>query len=203
MRSFDYIVVGGGSAGCVAAARLVGEFGARVLLLEAGGAYKGRVLTAPAGVSRIVGGTRYLTQHRTVPQDQLGGRVQVIPQAKVLGGGSSINAQAYMRGRAADYDAWGEIARTDLWSWDRILPHFIRAGCLGHAADRVGEHQRADNGRRRPRCVDHVRRRRAIAGRRLPGTAIRSKLKLWPGTNRWPATCWARFSRNHINWLIS
>ncbi len=122
----DYIVVGGGSAGCVTAGRLAGEFGARVLLLEAGRDYGDWILTVPAGFSRILGGTKYLTQHRTVPQDQLGGRVQVIPQAKVLGGGSSVNAQAYMRGRAADYDLWGEITRSDLWSWRTMLPHFTR-----------------------------------------------------------------------------
>jgi len=126
-QGYDYIIVGGGSAGCVAAARLVGEFGARVLLLEAGGRDGALVLQAPAGFSRVLGGTKYLTQHQTVPQEQLGNRVQVIPQGKVLGGGSSVNAQAYMRGRAADYDAWGTIAGSDLWSWERILPHFMRA----------------------------------------------------------------------------
>lgn len=125
-RAFDYIVIGGGSAGCVAASRLVGEFGARVLLLEAGGEYKDWILKVPAGFSKILGGTKYLTQHQTVPQEQLGGRIQVIPQGKVLGGGSSVNAQAYMRGRAADYNIWGEMAKTDLWSWEKILPHFTR-----------------------------------------------------------------------------
>lgn len=125
-KAYDYLVIGGGSAGCVAASRLVGEFGARVLLLEAGGDYKNWILKAPAGFSRILGDTRYLTQHRTVPQEQLDGRIQVIPQGRVLGGGSSVNAQAYMRGRAADYDAWGEIANTDLWSWEALLPHFTR-----------------------------------------------------------------------------
>ena len=123
-RTYDYIVVGGGSAGCVAAGRLAGEFGARVLLLEAGGDYKDWILKVPAGFSRILGGTRYLTQHQTVPQAQLGGRIQAIPQGKVLGGGSSVNAQAYMRGRAADYDLWGEITRSDLWSWPVMLRHF-------------------------------------------------------------------------------
>lgn len=124
-RPFDYIVVGGGSAGCVAAGRLAGEFGARVLLLEAGGDYKDWILKVPAGFSRILGGTKYLTQHQTVPQAQLGGRIQAIPQGKVLGGGSSVNAQAYMRGRAADYDLWGKIAQSGLWSWPVMLRHFM------------------------------------------------------------------------------
>jgi len=123
-KSFDYIVVGGGSAGCVAAARLVSDFGARVLVLEAGADYGAWILRIPAGFAKMLDGSRYLTQHWTVPQEQLGGRVQLIPQGNVLGGGSSINAQGYMRGRAADYDAWGEIAKTDLWSWEKILPHF-------------------------------------------------------------------------------
>jgi choline dehydrogenase len=121
---FDYIIVGGGSAGCVAASRLVGDLGARVLLLEAGGNYGAFLLRAPAGFSRMLEGSRYLTRYSTVPQEQLGGRVQVIPQGNVLGGGSSINAQGYMRGRAADYDAWGEITKSNLWSWETILPHF-------------------------------------------------------------------------------
>ncbi|MCP4381734.1 MAG: NAD(P)-binding protein [Hyphomicrobiales bacterium] len=124
-RAFDHIIVGGGSAGCVAAWRLAGT-GARVLLLEAGGDYKDWILKVPAGFSRVLGDTRYFTRHRTVPQEQLGGRELAIPQGKVLGGGSSVNAQAYMRGRVADYDAWGAFAKTDLWSWEKILPHFTR-----------------------------------------------------------------------------
>ncbi len=125
-RSYDYIVVGGGSAGCVAASRLVRDFGARVLMLEAGGGYKDWILKVPAGFSKILDGDRYLTQHHTVPQEQLDGRVQVIPQGKVLGGGSSVNAQGYMRGRAADYDVWGTMTKSNLWSWANMLPHFTR-----------------------------------------------------------------------------
>ena len=78
-KAYDYIVVGGGSAGCVVASRLAGEFGARVLLLEAGGPYKDWILKVPAGFTKILGGKKYLTQHQTVPQTQLGGRVQMIP----------------------------------------------------------------------------------------------------------------------------
>lgn len=125
-RTYDTIIVGGGSAGCVAAGRLVGEFGQRVLVLEAGGDFGDWILRVPAGFSQILGGDKYLTQHRTVPQAQLDGRVQMIPQGKVLGGGSSVNAQAYMRGRAVDYDRWGAIVGSDLWSWEKILPHFMR-----------------------------------------------------------------------------
>jgi choline dehydrogenase len=120
----DYIIVGGGSAGCVAAARLTSEFKASVLVLEAGPADRGMLLRIPSGFVRLLAGSKYITYHQTVPQPQLGGRELPIPQANVLGGGSSINAQAYMRGRIADYDAWGAIARSDLWSWQRILPHF-------------------------------------------------------------------------------
>ena len=65
-----------------------------------------------------------MTQHLTVPQPQLDGRVLTIPQGKVLGGGSSVNAQAYMRGRKADYDSWGETSGSELWSWAAMLPHF-------------------------------------------------------------------------------
>ncbi|HEX2526313.1 MAG TPA: GMC family oxidoreductase N-terminal domain-containing protein [Geminicoccus sp.] len=122
--SYDYIVIGGGSAGCVAAWRLTQEFGAKVLLLEAGGPDDGWLLRIPAGFVKLLSSKKYMSHHETVPQPQLDGRVLTIPQGRVLGGGSSINAQAYMRGRIADYDAWGELAGSEAWSWEKILPHF-------------------------------------------------------------------------------
>jgi choline dehydrogenase len=126
---YEYIIVGGGSAGCVAAARLSSEFKASVLLLEAGAVDTSMLLRIPAGFLKILSGKKYITYHQTVPQPQLGGRQVSIPQAKVLGGGSSVNAQAYMRGRTADYDAWGTIAGTDLWTWEQILHHFRAMEC--------------------------------------------------------------------------
>ena len=126
--SYDYIVVGGGSAGCVAAARLVTESGARVLLLEAGYSHRHPLLDMPPGIFKMINGSKYMRYHQTVPQEHLNGRMHDIPQANVLGGGSSVNAQVYMRGRPSDYDEWHELLRGDNdypgWSWADVLPHF-------------------------------------------------------------------------------
>jgi choline dehydrogenase-like flavoprotein len=125
---FDYIVVGGGSSGCVVAARLVKEAGARVLLLEAGHSNRHPLLDMPPGIFRMINGSKFMRYHHTVPQEHLGGRVHDIPQGHVLGGGSSVNAQVYMRGRPADYDEWHELLRGDNdypgWRWADVLPHF-------------------------------------------------------------------------------
>src|SRR3954454_8518189 len=125
---YDYIVVGGGAAGCVAAARLVRDGGARVLLLEAGHSHRHPLLDMPPGIFKMVNGSKFMRYHKTVPQEHLNGRVHDIPQGHVLGGGTSVNAQVYMRGRPADYDDWHELLRGDNdypgWSWNDVLPHF-------------------------------------------------------------------------------
>jgi len=122
----DYIIVGGGSAGCVAAWRLISETGARVVLLEVGGDYRGPYLKLSPGFSRLVPKGIHCTLHRTVPQTNLDNRVLEIATGRVLGGGSSVNAQVYMRGCRADYDQWGTTAGSDSWSWNALLPHFRR-----------------------------------------------------------------------------
>jgi len=126
-ETFDHIVVGGGSAGCVAAARLV-RAGARVLVLEAGHSHRHPLLDMPPGIFKLINGSRFMRYHRTEPQPHLDGRVHDIPQANVLGGGSSVNAQVYMRGRPADYDAWQELLHGNNdavgWGWEDVLPHF-------------------------------------------------------------------------------
>jgi len=127
-ESFDHIVVGGGSAGCVAAARLASEGGARVLLLEAGYSNRHPLLDMPPGIFKMINGSKFMRYHKTTPQEHLDGRVHDIPQGNVLGGGSSVNAQVYMRGRPSDYDEWQEILRVNNdnvgWGWDDVLPYF-------------------------------------------------------------------------------
>jgi len=124
---FDVIVIGGGSSGCVAAARLVAG-GARVLLLEAGHSHRHRLLDMPPGIFKMINGSKFMRYHRTVPQAHLDGRVHDIPQGHVLGGGSSVNAQVYIRGRPSDYDAWDAMLCGDNqnpgWGWRDVLPHF-------------------------------------------------------------------------------
>jgi choline dehydrogenase len=126
MPSFDYIVVGGGSSGCVVAGRLVAEHGARVLLVEAGPRRTNPILAMPAGYIKYLAHDTYLTFHRVLPQPQLDGRAPIVPQAKVLGGGSAVNAMVYIRGQAADYDGWDEALGGAGWSYADLLPHFIK-----------------------------------------------------------------------------
>ncbi|MEX0276948.1 MAG: GMC family oxidoreductase [Ruegeria sp.] len=129
-ETFDHIVIGGGSAGAAAAARLVNAGKCRVLLLEAGHSHRHPLLDMPPGIFKMINGSKFMTYHKTEPQDHLDGRVHDIPQAKVLGGGSSVNAQVYMRGRPSDYDAWQEVLRQNNdgvgWGWDDVLPYFRR-----------------------------------------------------------------------------
>jgi len=122
---YDYIVVGGGSAGCVAAARLVKEFGARVLLLEAGPLDAHRLIEMPAGfVKLLFRPSPFVTVYESEAQPSLGGRSVSIMQGHVLGGGSSVNAMTYTRGVPADYAKWNEATGGAGWEWDSLLPYF-------------------------------------------------------------------------------
>lgn len=129
-EEYDHIVVGGGASGCVAAARLVTDGGRRVLLLEAGYSHHHPLLDMPPGIFKLINGSKYMTYHHTVPQQHLGGRAHDIPQGNMLGGGSSVNAQVYMRGRPSDYDEWDQILRGNndgaRWDWPTVLAHFRR-----------------------------------------------------------------------------
>ena len=126
MQGYDFIIVGGGSAGCVIAARLSEAADARVLLLEAGGNGKGLLFQIPAGFAKMTKGVASWGWS-TVPQRHMKDRVLWYTQAKVLGGGSSINAQIYTRGNAADYDAWETQHNCRGWNYRTLLPYFRKA----------------------------------------------------------------------------
>lgn len=127
---FDYIIVGGGSSACVVAAKLVANGRARVLLLERGPAKPNAIMNFPAGYMKFLAKDTYLAMHKTAPQPQLDGRGPIVPQGRVLGGGSTVNAMVYMRGQAADFDLWNELVTgpgaddDGAWSYRDLLPYF-------------------------------------------------------------------------------
>ncbi len=122
---FDYIIAGGGSSACVAATRLVRDHGARVLLLERGPAKYDWLMRMPAGYIKYLARDKFLEMHKAVPQQQLDGRAPIVPQAKVLGGGSSVNAMVYMRGQREDYDNWDAfLGGNSGWSYADMLASF-------------------------------------------------------------------------------
>ena len=126
MQGYDFIITGGGSAGCVLAARLSEDPDVRVLLLEAGGTDTGLLFQIPAGFAKMTKGVASWGWS-TVPQRHMQDRVLWYTQAKVLGGGSAINAQIYTRGNAADYDAWESEYGCHGWNFRTVIPYFRRA----------------------------------------------------------------------------
>ena len=121
---YDYIIVGGGTAGCVLANRLTRDKDASVLLVEAGGKDDYVWIHIPVGYLHCIGNPRTDWLYQTEADAGLGGRSLIYPRGKVLGGSSSINGMIYMRGQAGDYDHWADLTDDASWRWDKVLPLF-------------------------------------------------------------------------------
>ena len=130
----DYLVVGGGSAGCVLAARLSEDPAVRVCLLEAGPPDTSALIHCPGGLALLARTRKFNWDFSTVPQPGLGGRRGWLPRGKVLGGSSSVNAMIYLRGAPEDYDGWAGEGNAG-WSWRDVLPYFRRAEDNARGAD--------------------------------------------------------------------
>ena len=132
--SYDYIIVGAGSAGCVLAARLTEDAGTRVLLPEFGGSDRSVFIQMPSAFSMPMNGTKYNWRYHTAPEPGLDGRRVHCPRGKVLGGSSSINGLVYMRGHPLDFDEWEELGASG-WGYRNCLPYFRKAETFAGGSD--------------------------------------------------------------------
>lgn len=131
---FDYVIVGAGSAGCVLANRLSADPSIKVLLLEAGGKDDYFWIKVPLGVMRVIGNPRTDWRYMSEPEPGYNNRPVPVPRGKVLGGSSSINGMAYIRGQSRDYDLWRQQGNAG-WAWDDVLPYFRKSEDYFHGAD--------------------------------------------------------------------
>jgi choline dehydrogenase len=132
-RTFDYVIVGAGSAGCVLANRLSARPGVEVLLLEAGGRDSSPYIHMPAGIAKLVGNRDVDWDYYTEAEPELYQRRLYWPRGRVLGGSSSINAMCYTRGHRLDYDEWAAAGNPD-WGYADVLPYFRKAEDQAHGA---------------------------------------------------------------------
>ena len=126
MDHFNYIIVGAGSAGCVLANRLSLDPKNNVLVVEAGGKDLNPLLHIPTGTAKIWNNPKYNWSYTSEPEPYMNDRQLYHPRGKVLGGSSSINMTAYVRGNSGDYDRWGQMGLTG-WSYEKVLPYFKKS----------------------------------------------------------------------------
>ena len=124
MKKYDFIIVGGGSSGSVTVNKLVKK-GYKVLLIEEGSRSNSLFFSMPGYWIKRLNGSKHLNFYKSIPQKQLNNRQHDIAQAKILGGGSSVNGMVYMRGKSSDYNRWEESTGDKNWNWNSIKKNFI------------------------------------------------------------------------------
>ncbi len=177
--TFDYIIVGAGSTGCVLANRLSEDPAMRVLLIEAGGRDTHPLIHIPAGFLRLLDHPKVSWRYRTEPETETGGRAILFPRGKGLGGSSSINGLLYVRGQPNDYDHWAQLGNRG-WSYEDVRPYFNKSESWGGKP--AGDDARGTDG---PLVVSELTEtpeicRTIIAAANEVGLPFREDINRWP-----------------------